>query len=294
MTDKVLVTGAGGHLGRLVVEHLLKDQHLAPDAIVAATRKPKELVDLEERGLRVRHADFSDAASLESAFAGVARMLLISTDALGSGARLAQHKAAIAAAVKAGIKHIVYTSMPNPETSAVTFAPDHAGTEAALKASGLGFTILRNVWYQENLLGSLPGVVKSGQWYSAAGEGRQTHIAREDCARAAAAALASPPAGNQTLTLTGAKALTTREIAALASEVVGKPIQVIDVTPEQLAGGMKGAVLPDAIIPMLVSFDVNTKNGGFDVVTDAVKTLTGREPKPLREFLAANKAALGG
>jgi NAD(P)H dehydrogenase (quinone) len=294
MADRVLVTGAGGHLGRLVIDSLLQDQHLAPEAIVAGTRKPKDLVALEEQGLRVRHADFGDAESMESAFAGVDRLLLISTDSLGSGVRLAQHKAAIAAAAKAGVKHIVYTSMPNPETSAVTFAADHAGTEAALKASGLGYTILRNSWYQENLLGALPGALKSGQWFSAAGEGRQAHIAREDCARVAAAVLTSPPAGNQTITLTGAKALTTREIAALASEVAGKPLTVIDVTPEQLAGGMKAAGLPDMIIPMLVSFDVNTKGGGFDVVTDAVKRLTGREPQSLKAFFEANKAALGG
>ncbi len=294
MANKVLVTGANGHLGRLVINSLLQDQRLAPELIVAGTRKPKDLVALEEQGLRVRHTDFSDAGSLESAFVGVDHLLLISTDSLAPGVRLAQHKAAIAAAAKAGVKHVVYTSMPKPETSAVSFAPDHAGTEAALKASGLGYTILRNSWYQENLLGALPGALKSGQWYSANGEGRQAHIAREDCARAAAAVLASPPAGNHTLTLTGAKTLSTREIAALASEVTGKPLTVIDVTPEQLAGGMKAAGLPEMIIPMLVSFDVNTKAGGFDVLTDDVKRLTGREPRSLKAFFEENKAALAG
>ena len=294
MANKVLVTGANGHLGRLVINSLLQDQRVAPDHIVAGTRKPKELVALEEQGLRVRHTDFGDAESLASAFVGVDHLLLISTDSLGSGVRLAQHKAAIAAAVKAGVKHIVYTSMPNPETSAVTFAGDHAGTEVALKASGLSYTILRNSWYQENLLGALPGALKSGHWYSASGEGRTPHIGREDCARAAAAVLASPPPGNHTLTLTGAKALTTREIAALASEVSGKPLAVIDVTPEQLAGGMKAAGLPDMIIPMLVSFDVTTKAGGFDMVTDDVMRLTGREPRSLKAFFEENKAALAG
>jgi NAD(P)H dehydrogenase (quinone) len=290
MPYKLLVTGAAGHLGGRIIASLLEGGKIAAGQIVAATRKPADLADLARLGVDVRFADFDDSASLEKAFAGVARMALVSTDALGR--RLAQHTAAIAAAVRAGVKHIVYTSMPKPETSPVTFAPDHAGTEKALAASGLGWTVLRNSWYQENLMGALPSAVASGHWYSAAGEGRLAHVAREDCARVAAAVLIAPPAGNQTFTLTGARALSTHEIAALASEVLGKPIAVVDVTPEQLAGGMKAAGMPDAIIPMLVSFDANTKSGNMDIVTDAVKQFTGHEPRSLRDFLAASKAAL--
>jgi len=290
MSDKVLVTGAAGHLGRRVVANLLAGGRIARSQIVAATRKPAELADA---GVEVRRADFDDAQSLATAFAGISRILIISTDAVGrAGLRLAQHLNAIDAARKAGIRHIVYTSMPNPETSAVTFAPDHLGTEQAIAASGLSFTVLRNSWYQENLLGALPGVIKSGQWFSAAGDGRPSHVSREDCAAAAAAALAAPPPGNQTFTLTGEAARTTREVAALASEIVGKPIAVVDVTPEGLAAGMKQAGLPEVIIPMLVSFDVNAKQGGFDIVTDAVKRLSGREPRGLKDFFVANRSAL--
>ena len=294
MPDTLLVTGAGGHLGRRVIANLLETAKVHPERIIAATRKPADHADLTNLGVRVRHADFNDPASMASAFSGAARMLLISTDAIDTtGTRLKQHKAAIEAAAKAGVQHIVYTSMPNPEPgNAVVFAPDHYGTEQALAASGLKWTILRDSWYQENLMGSLPPALKSGQWHSAAGEGRTAHVSREDCARVAALVLASPPAGNARFTLTGSKALTTREIGALASEILGRPIAVVDVTPEQLAGGMKAAGVPDFLIPMLVSFDVNTKAGGMDIVTEDVKQLSGRDPVSLRDFLVAGKAAL--
>lgn len=282
----ILVTGANGHLGRLVIDALLDKGA----TVIAASRDPSKLADLAARGLDTRRADFDDRASLEAAFAGVDRVLIISTDSLGSGQRLQQHLAAVAAAQAAGVKHIVYTSMPNPDGSAVTFAGDHLGTENAIKATGIPYTILRNAWYQENLFMSLPSALASGQWYSANGDGRIGHIARADCARAAAAVLLDPPV-NQTLTLTGPQAFTTAEVAALVSDITGKPIQVIDVTDEQLAGGLKHAGLPEALIPMLVSFDTNTRHGGFDIVTDAVESLTGQAPVSLRAFLEANKAA---
>src|ERR1700728_599886 len=143
----LFVTGAGGHLGRRVVELLIEQR---AGKIVAGTRKPEKLADLAARGVAVRHADFEDAKGLEAALAGVDRVLIISTDAIDRpGRRLAQHQAAVAAAARAGVKHVVYTSMPNPETSPVVFAPDHLGTEQALKASGMGWTVLRDCWWSD-------------------------------------------------------------------------------------------------------------------------------------------------
>jgi NAD(P)H dehydrogenase (quinone) len=226
------------------------------------------------------------------ALAGVDRMLLISTDEIG--ARLAGHLRAIAAAKAAGIKEIVYTSMPSPEApSAITFAPEHLGTEDAIKASGLAYTILRMTWYTENLLGSLPPNLAAGQWYTSAGGGKTSYVTREDCARAAAGALLLP-ATNQTYTVTGPEALTNAEIAAIASDLTGKPLAVIDVTDEQLAGGAKAAGVPDFVIDnFIVPFDRNAREGKVASVTDAVEKLWGSKPTSVREFLAANKAALG-
>ncbi len=294
MSHTILVTGAAGHLGRAVVDHLLDTQKVDPARIVAASRDPAKLADLAARGVAIRKGDFDDAASLESAFAGIDRLLIVSTDALAvPGQRLTQHKTAIAAAVKAGVKHLFYTSMPKPDDSLVSFAPDHLGTEEAVKASGLAYTILRDAWYHDNLLHSLPHNLSTGTWYSASGDGRIATIARDDCARAIAAALASPTTpGDATYTLTGPAAITTDEIAAIAAEVAGKPLKVVRVSDVQLAAGLKGAGIPDFFATVLVSADANTRTGRFDIVTDDFEKLTGDKPQSLKDFLSVHKAAL--
>ncbi len=137
-TPDLLVTGAGGKLGQRVLHHLLTTLEVPAHRIAAASRKPDSLTDWAARGITVRKADFDDAASLDLAFAGISRLLLISTDSLDKpGHRLAQHRAAIEAAARAGVGHVVYTSLPNAEKSAILFAPDHAGTEAALGGIGV-------------------------------------------------------------------------------------------------------------------------------------------------------------
>src|ERR1700691_3850137 len=191
----LFVTGASGHLGRRVVELLLEK---GTCRIVAGTRKPEKLADLAARGVVVRQADFEDARSLEAALAGADRVLIISTDAIDRpGRRLAQHQAAVAAAVSAVVKHAVYTSMPNPETSPVVFAPDHLGTEQALKASGMSWTILRDCWYIEYLMMTLAPAVAAGRLSAVAGQGGAPYVTREDCAQVAAAALASLDTSNK-------------------------------------------------------------------------------------------------
>lgn len=183
--------------------------------------------------------------------------------------------------------------MPKPEPgSPIPFAPDHYGTEQALEQSGLGWTVLRNGWYQENLLHSLPQVIASGKWFSAAGDGKVAHVAREDAAYAAAAALAAEPNGNARYDITGPALLTTREIARLASEATGKPIEVVDVTDEQLAQGMIAAGMPPFLAPVYASFDTNTRAGNIAIAPGAVQALTGRAPRSLQAFFAFNKAAL--
>ena len=295
MSDTILVTGAAGKLGRAVVGHLLDSQKVAPSRVIAGSRDPGKLADLAARGVQVRKVDFDDPASLDTAFAGAGTVLIISTDALDAeGTRLRQHLAAIAAARKAGVGRIAYTSLPEPETAKITFAPDHAKSEEAIRATGLAYLIFRNSWYQENLLMGLPQAFAGGHWYTSAGDGKTAYVARDDIAAAIAAALANPPPQSTTYTLTGDKAWSNAEVARLASEVVGKPIEVVNVTDEQLAGGMKQAGLPDAIIPTLVSFDTNTRAGGLDIVTGDVETLSGRKLKPLKAFFEANKATLGG
>lgn len=294
MSPTLLVTGASGPLGRRVIAHLLQTHGVPAGKIIATTRKPEALADLAAQGVQVRRADFEDPASLVAAFTGAQRLLLISTDAVDRpGRRLAQHQAAVAAAVQAGVQHVVYTSMPRPEPgSPIPFAPDHYGTEQALAASPLTWTVLRHCWYMENLFLSLPQALGSGQWFTAAGEGRIAHVSREDCARADAAALASSSTTKATHLVTGPTAHTTSEIAQLASEVTGKPLAVVQVSPEALAQGMAAAGVPPFLVPLLVAFDVNTAAGHVATVSEAVKTLTGTAPQALRDFLVAHKKAL--
>ena len=288
-----LVTGASGHLGQLVINALLTTHAIPPSEIIDATRKPDALASLAAKGVEVRSADFDDPASLAAAFRNVDRLLLVSSDALDRpGRRLEQHRRAVAAAEEAGVKHIIYTSMPSPETSAVLFAPDHLGTESAIAASTIpGWTILRNSWYFENLFHSVPHAIASGTWYTAAGDGKLAHIARADLAAAAAAALASSFSGKATRTLTGTRGYTTAEIAALISKAVGKPIAVVQVPDEGLVQGMIGAGLPEPVARVFASFDTNTRQGGLSEVTGDVKALTGRDPQGFEDWLTANKTA---
>ncbi|MDF8355010.1 SDR family oxidoreductase [Ensifer adhaerens] len=292
MSDTLLVTGATGQLGKLVLDQLLASG-IAPARIIATSRDTAKLADYIARGVQARVADFDDPASLDQAFAGADRILIISTDALDQpGKRLKQHLAAVAAAEKAGAKHIVYTSMPSPETSVIPFAPDHLGTENAIKATGIPYTILRNGWYMENLFMALPHALETGQWYSSSGEGRLAHIARGDAAKAAAAALAASTSESHTYTLTGGELRSTDEIAALVAKATGKSLNVVHISDEALAGGLKSAGLPDFLIPIVVSFDANTRGGHIDMVTGDVTALTGATPVTLAAFLEASKARL--
>jgi len=293
MSETILITGAAGQLGQRVIHHLLETEKVPAANIIAATRDPDKLADLAAKGVVTRRADFDDAASLEAAFKGVDRLLIISTDALAvPGQRLKQHKAAVDAAVKAGVKHIAYTSMPSPDKSLVTFAPDHLGTENAIKATGIPYTIIRNAWYMDNYLHGMPHNLQSGSWYTGSGEGKVSNISREDCARAIAASLASGTQQNATYTLTGTESLSASQIAAVLADVVGKPLQAVNVTDEQLGQGMRGAGLPDFVADMLVSADANIRAGNFDLVTADYETLTGRKPETLKDFFVAHKTTL--
>lgn len=296
MSKTLLVTGASGQLGRSVINHLLDTFNVPAAQIIATTRTPANLADLAARGVVVRAADFNDPASLAKAFAGASRALIISTNELEvQGKRREQQLAAVTAASKAGVAHLLYTSMPNPEPgSPVHFAPDHYDTEQAIKASGIPYTIFRNGWYDENLFMATPQILATGQWYTSAGDGRISYGARDDLAAAIAAGLASGTNESATYTLTGPQAYTTAEVAALVTEVTGKPIQVVQLSDDALTEGMKAAGLPEPFAKLLVSFDATTRGGGLGMVTDAVEKLSGRKSVSLKQFLETNKAALAG
>jgi len=288
-----LVTGAGGQFGRMVVENLLA---AGVGPIIATTRHPDKLADLAARGVEIRHADFSDPATLVSAFAGATRLLLISTDVIDAeGTRLAQHRNAVAAAVAAGVGHVVYLSAPSPHpTAQPSLINDHFWTEQALAASPLGWTFLRDHIYTEMLLLGLPHAIATGQLFTATGTAGRNYVSREDCARTAAAILASDFSGRQALDVTGPAPVTQDEIAAIASELSGKPVTHIAVPADGLLQGLLGAGLPPAMAAGLTAFDVAAAQGFHAITTSVVKDWTGREPITVRDFLTAHRDALTG
>jgi NAD(P)H dehydrogenase (quinone) len=285
----VLISGAGGQLGRRAVELLLEQSY--PGKIVAGTRDPARLADFAAQGVEVRRLDWEDEASLASAFKGVDRVLLISGDQLQN--RSENQVRAVKAAAAAGVEHVVYTSMVAPERYRhIPIAPSHLATEEALAASGIGHTLLQNMWYTEGLLQSLPRVIASGRWESTQGERRVAYVSREDCARTAVAALsaAMPPSGK--LVVTGPAAVSVAEIAAIVSELTGKPIEVVPATDEQAAAGMRAAQLPEFVIDLVVGINRLNREGGAAQVTDVVERLTGRKPQSVADFLRGHAAAL--
>ena len=292
-TSPLLVTGASGKLGRRVIEILLEAK---AGPLIATTRTPASLADLAARGVTVRAADFDDPASLPQAFQGVGRALLVSTDVLDlGGRRLVQHRRAVEALEAAGVEHVVYTSLPKPQDSPILIAADHAGTEKLLEASRLGYTVLRNNLYAEALFMTLPAALASGQLVDARSEGAVAYVSREDCARAAAAALADRAAtARRTLDVTGPAALTSGELAALVSELFGRTVSHVQVPPAALIEGLLAHGLPEPMAALFASFDAGIARRDLAAVSGAVEQLTGRAPQGVREFLLTHRAALTG
>lgn len=284
----ILVTGASGNFGRVAVEELLAR---GATRVVAGTRDPSKLQDLSAKGVEIRKLDFDDAATLPAALAGIERVLIVSTDAIGR--RVAQQQAFVEAAKAAGVKHIVYTSAPAARPNAdAGLNPEHFWTEVAIAASGLDFTILRNHMYAENIFMEAAQVIASGQLFGLIGDRGTSYVTRADTARTAAGALLSAE-GKTIEDVTGPAPITNVERAALLSQLTGKKIDVIALTPEQLQQGMVAAGLPEAFANVLVAFQRDAVTGFHGVVTDVVERYSGRKPTTYADFIAANKAALG-
>ena len=205
------------------------------------------------------------------------------------------HLRDIVDAVKAGVRHVVYTSMPQPENSPLLIAPDHDGTEKALQASTLaGWTVLRNHWYFENLFMFMASALASGQWYTADGGQGSADISRDDLARAAATVLAGSETGKHTYTLSGREALTKADIARRVSAATGRPVEVVQVPLEGLVQGMVAAGLPEPLARVFASFDSNTAAGRVAEVTGDYQRITGELPQSFDAWLAAHRSGFSG
>ena len=283
------VTGAAGPFGRTVVETLLAR---GAKKIVAITRTPDKLNDLAAKGVVVRAGNFDDPKSLDAALVGVDRLLIISTDKLGApGVRLAQHLAAVEAAKRASVGHILYTSIPSPYPSTqAQVADDHYWTEQAIIATGANWTFLRNSLYMDLLIDQLPQFAETGQLIHAAGTGRRNVVSREDCAVTAAGALL-PADGKSIENVTGAEPLTLHEIAATIARTTGKSVAAVAIPGSALIDGMIQHGLPASLAGTFAAFDTDTERGYFALSGDAVERLGRKKPTSLADFLAAQQLA---
>ncbi|WP_340030944.1 SDR family oxidoreductase [Paenibacillus sp. FSL K6-1122] len=280
---KILVTGATGQLGSLVVEALLKNNS-AKDVAVSV-RNPEKAEALRTQGVDVRHGDFDQPETLEKAFAGVDRLLLISTDG-DNETRIRQHQAAIDAAKNAGVGFIAYTSVVNAEKNTLSLAEVHRATEKAIRESGIPYSFLRNNWYLENEAGSVQAATQGAPWVHATNDSQVGWATRNDYAHAAAAVLAGEGHENTVYELSG-KLRTQAELAAIVGEVLGQEINVQNVDDAAYADIMKGAGLPDFVVSMLVDMQSAIREGALAVESDTLEKLLGRPAQPLSEGIKA-------
>lgn len=288
----VVVTGAAGHLGRLVAEQLM--ERISPEQVVLVTRRPEALRALGARGAEVRYGDFDDPPSLREALAGGRRMLLISTDAIGR--RVRQHRVAIDAAAAAGVEHVVFTSQVNPVAGNPTgaIAREQGETEAVLRRSGLAWTVLRFGSFAELQLPPAAVAVKNGWLISNGGDGRIAPISRRDCAEAAVVTLISGGHAGMTYDITGPEALCASDLAGLYAEVSGQPVKPVQLNDWMLTWVLLTIGTSMPIAWGITAFGRAVRRGFFDLVDPAFERLTGHPAMRLREVLLAHRADLLG
>lgn len=287
----IVVTGATGKLGRGIVERLL--ELLPSEDIAASVRDPGKADDLARRGVRVRHGDFSRPDSLASAFEGASQLLMVSSNAQAQGGdALAQHRAAIAAAVTAGVKRIVYTShMGASAASAFTPMHGHAATEAMLRESGLAWTALRNGFYASTVPMAVGDAALTGV-VAVPTDGKVSWTAHADLAAGAAAILLDEGHfDGPTPPLTAAESLDFTDIAALLSELHGRPIVRQVVSGDDQAKRMAGMGLPQTVIDITLGLYRAASAGEFAAVDPTLAALIRRRPMALREVLARGNDA---
>ncbi|MDQ4052170.1 MAG: NAD(P)H-binding protein [Actinomycetota bacterium] len=279
----VLVTGANGNLGRLTVLNLL-ERGAEPGTLVATARDLTSIKDLADLGVETRAADYDDPASLDPAFAGVDRVLLVSSNAVGQ--RLDQHRNVVDAAVRQGVSLVAYTSVLRADTTTLALADDHLATERYLAETGVPHLLLRNGWYLENYTENITPALQSGAVHGAAGGGRVSAAARADYAEAAAVALLEGTPG-QVLELGGDDAFTMAEYAAALTVASGTDVVYNDLPPEQYAAVLESVGVPAPMAQILADCDRGIAAGDLLDTTGTLSGIIGRPTTPLAVELNA-------
>jgi NAD(P)H dehydrogenase (quinone) len=287
----LLITGATGHLGRLVVEQLLADGVPAGD-IIATGRATDKIKDLADRGVQVRAVEFGDAAAVRAAVAGADRVLLVS--AMDPGGRVEQHRNVIDAARAAGTGLVAYTSIVNAETTKIRLAADHQATEQLLRDSGVPYVLLRNSWYHENYTDRLPAFLAQGAIPGSAGEGRISAAARADYAAAAARVLTTDGHAGQAYELGSDEPFTLAQLAAEVSAQSGREVRYLDLPEEHYAKALTEHGVPGLMADMVAETDAAAAHGTLYTASGDLTALTGRPATTLSAAVGAALRALDG
>jgi NAD(P)H dehydrogenase (quinone) len=289
--ESIIVSGASGQLGGLVVEELL-GRGIPASKLILVSRSPASLEHYAEMGAQVRYGDFTEPDSLADAYAGGDRMLLISIGG-GSGARPALHQAAIDAAVAAGVEHIAYTSFVNVDVNLEsTIGPDHLATEQALRDSGIAWTMLRNQIYMNGLVDQAVQAIIDGQLITSMPETKVGYVTREDCAAAAAAVLATPGHEYKVYDITGPALVSPRDIAETAAAVSGYPVEYVDISQELHYARLIESGMSEEAANGVMSFELELASTYLSTTSSAVADLTGRPPTSIRQLFEANRERL--
>ncbi|MDT3519633.1 SDR family oxidoreductase [Cronobacter sakazakii] len=277
----IAITGATGQLGQRVIDTLLNT--VAAQEIVAIVRNPAKAAALSAKGVQVRAADYNDAAALTAALAGVEKVLLISSSEVGQ--RATQHRNVIDAAKTAGVKLIAYTSLLHADRSPLGLADEHVATEKMLADAGIPYVLLRNGWYTENYLASVPPALEHGVFIGSAGDGKIASASRQDYAEAAAKVLTLDNQAGRVYELAGDHAWTLRDLTALLSKETGKTVAYQNLSEADFAAALTGAGLPEGFAKLLADSDIGASKGGLFDGSHQLSALIGRPTTSLEASL---------
>lgn len=275
----IVVTGATGQLGRLVIDALVK--RVPAEHIVAAVRNVEKAQPLAELGVHVRQANYDDPDSWQAALQGAEKVLLISSSEIGQ--RVNQHRAVIEAAKRQGVALLAYTSLLHADSSPLGLAQEHRETEALIHASGVPYVLLRNGWYTENYTQGAPGAVAQGALFGCADEGRIASAGRADYAEAAAIVLASDQHREPVYELAGDSAYTLGELAAVIARQSGQRVDYVNVSEADYVSALQQAGLPKEFASVLADADRGVAKGALLDEGRQLSQLLGRPTLTLEE-----------
>lgn len=279
----IVVTGATGQLGHLVIKALLKKVPAA--SIVAAVRNVEKAKDIAALGVQVRYADYNKPETWDAALKGADKVLLISASEIGKRAK--QHRAVIDAAKRAGVRLLAYTSILHADTSPLGLAAEHRETEAMIRASGVPYGLLRHSWYTENYTAGIPNALAHGAVYGCAGNGRISSATRADYAEADVAVLTAGNQAGKIYELAGDTAYTLAELAAEISRQSGKNIGYVNLPEAEYKNVLIKAGLPEPVAALLSDSDAGVSKGGLFDDGHQLSKLIGRATTPMATSVAA-------